>query len=370
MSTTNKPKRKRRKKGQPYDSTLKEWVQQQAPHILPQLLSGACYLETMDIERIRPTMRTDRVYKVMYHGEPHIMHIEFESGTDDDMTSRLLVYHAILYREQKLPVISIIIYPFKVTMAESPWHEMSGGEAILTFNFRILPFYSLDAEYYLREHLACMYPLLPTMHNVSREHIEEAMEELASLYYDDKNTLAQQFAWMELLLERTASISPEEKREVQRRLSMYDPLWEEHPKVKQIKAKAQAEAQAEAQTLAQTLAQQAQAEAQAQVQQAQAEAQVQVQQAQAKAEKLAEELARVETARLKAEREQLAAGTIKTLQGALIIFVHTRFPMLTELAQAKVAQVDKPEVLSYLLEQLAASSDENEARLFLRPTAA
>ena len=84
-------------------------------------------------------------------------------------------------------------------MASSPWHEMSGEEAILTFNFRILPFYTLDAEYYLREHLACMYPLLPTMHNVSRAHIEEAMTELASLYRNDKATLAQQFAWMELL---------------------------------------------------------------------------------------------------------------------------------------------------------------------------
>jgi len=405
MPTTEKPQPKMHKKAQPYDSTLKEWVQQQAPQILPLLLSGASYLETMDIERIRPTMRTDRVYKVIYRGEPHILHIEFESGADNHMVSRLLLYHAILYRDYKLPVISIILYPFQVAMAKSPWCEMSGEEAILTFNFRILPLYSLDAEYYLREHLACMYPLLPTMHNVSRAHIEEAMAELASLYRDDKTTLAQQFAWMELLLERTASIPPQEKREVQRRLSMYDPLWEEHPKVKQIKAKARAEvreakaeARAEARAEAQTEIQEARAEAQEAKAEMQAEMQAEIQklaqEAQANAEKLAQELVKVEAARIKMELEQLAEErakqlaeerakqlakehakqlaeeTITTLREALITLVQARFPTLTELAQTNVAQVDTPQVLSYLLKQIAASADENVARLFLRSMAA
>jgi len=62
-----KPKSYRlRKRPQAYDSTLKEWVQQQPEVILPLILPNAVYKETLDVERIKPTMRVDRVYKIMY----------------------------------------------------------------------------------------------------------------------------------------------------------------------------------------------------------------------------------------------------------------------------------------------------------------
>ena len=46
---------------------------------------------------------------------------------------------------------------------------------------------------------------------------------------------------MNLLLERTETISPQEKYKIQERLNMYEPLWEEHPKVKKIQAESRAE---------------------------------------------------------------------------------------------------------------------------------
>lgn len=304
-------KKHRAKKGQVYDSSLKELVQQQAPAILPLLLLGAIYLETLDVERIRPTMRTDRVYKVMYKGLIHILHLEFELGTDNDIISRLLVYHAILYRDYGLPIISIIVYPFQVKMAVSPWQELSGDEAIVTFNFQTLPLFMLDAEHYLHQHLTCMYPLLPTMQNANGETISQAMEELAEVYRNDHATLAQQFVWMEILLARSSTISPEEKRVVERKLSMYDSLWEEHPKVKQIKAAAKAEIKA----------------------------------------------ARIE-AELQLRREDIVTA------------VKIRFPALTESAQAYVQRIDKLDVLRYLFERILAASDEAEARIILHPPAA
>ena len=238
--------KKRPGKKQAYDSTLKEWVQQQPRTIVPLLLAGAVYEATYDVERIRPTMRTDRVYLIMYQGRWHILHLEFESGADSNLIARLLVYHAILYQEYGLPVISMIIYPFRVTKAKSPWKEMSGRKAILTFNFEVLPLYTLEAETYLQKHLTCMYPLLPTMQGVTAEMLLQAMEELVQLYREDEVTLAQQFVWMELLLSRAATIPERQKQEIQRRLSMYDPLWEEHPKVKQIRAESKTEGELKA----------------------------------------------------------------------------------------------------------------------------
>ncbi len=59
-------------------------------------------------------------------------------------------------------------------------------------------------------------------------------------------TLAQQFVWMELLLERTETISPGEKEEIHKELMMYDPLWEEHPKVKKIRVESRTEGEVQA----------------------------------------------------------------------------------------------------------------------------
>lgn len=123
-------------------------------------------------------MRADRVFKVFYCGEEHVRHLEFETGTDRDLRSRLLVYNSVLYRDHKLPVITIVIYPFLVEQATSPLCIMSNGEEILTFKFRTLPLFTWEAERFVREHQTCMYPLLTAMEGVHAELISQVMQEL------------------------------------------------------------------------------------------------------------------------------------------------------------------------------------------------
>ena len=91
-----------------------------------------------------------------------------------------------------------------------------------------------------------MYPLLPTMQGNNSVMTKRVMDELAALYRDDEVSLAQQFVWMELLLERTETIAPSEKEEIQKELKMYDPLWEEHPKVKKIRVESRTEGEVQA----------------------------------------------------------------------------------------------------------------------------
>src|SRR5436309_2091661 len=141
----------------------------------------------------------DKVFKMMYHEKEHILHLEFETGYDKQLRPRLLVYNAGLYRDYHLPVISIVIYPFRVTMAVPPLRIKSGEDEILTFRFKILPLFELDAEDLVRQHHTAMYPLLPTMKNVHAELAAQAMQELAELYHDDEVTLGQQLIWMQLL---------------------------------------------------------------------------------------------------------------------------------------------------------------------------
>jgi hypothetical protein len=216
---------------QVYDTSLKDWIFQQAPTILPVLLPGARYEATLDIEIIRPPMRVDKVFKILYHGKERILHLEFEAGYDSQLKSRLLVYNATLYRDHRLPVITIVVYPFRVTKAISPLHIPK----ILTFRFKTLALFELDAEDFVRQHHASMYPLLPTMNNVHADLIDQVLQELVELYRDDEVTLSQQLTWLKLLLERTDTVPPLEKGQIKERLTMFDQLFEESPMIQKLR---------------------------------------------------------------------------------------------------------------------------------------
>lgn len=123
---------------------------------------------------------------------------------------------------------------------------------------------------------------------------------------------------------------------------MYDPLWEEHPKVKRIKAQAKADAEAEVK-----------AELEAKMK-AEAEAEARVK----------EEI----EARMKAEAE--VAQAYNALQDSVLALVQTRFPDLKDLAEQSLKRVDSPEVLRFLLIQVASAANETAARYILHPSAA
>lgn len=72
------------------------------------------------------------------------------------------------------------------------------------------------------------------------------MGELQEIYRDDVVPLAQQYIWINLLLERTTTISRSEKGEIFKELSMYEALWDQSPRVQQIRAEGRAEGEAQA----------------------------------------------------------------------------------------------------------------------------
>jgi len=141
--------------------------------------------------------------------------------------------------------------------------------------------------------------------------MKPALDELVSLFREDEVSLAQQLVWMELLLERTETIARLEKIEIRKELKVYDPLWENHPKVKQMRTES----------------------------------------------------------REKGRAEGRAEGELRVAQKILVNVVKLRFPALAELAQEKATQVDNPDVLAYLVEQVSTAPDENMVRWILRPSA-
>ncbi len=162
------------------------------------------------------------------------------------MSARLLVYNAIPYYDHDLPVISIIVYPFRAKLAESPLHVKTKRNEIVMFHFHVLPLFQLEAEKFVQNHVACMYPLLPTMQGTNYQLIQQVLDELATLYKEDEVTLSQQLIWMQIFLSRTETILQSEKNKIQERLSMYDQLWEENPKIRKIRAESEEKGKVEA----------------------------------------------------------------------------------------------------------------------------
>ncbi len=271
--------------------------------MLPYFLQDVVYQETLDIEVIRPLLRIDRVYKILYQGEAHILHLEFETGSNNRMAARLLDYHAYLYRKYDLPVISIIVYPFRTTVAISPLEEISHAKTVLIFHFEVLPLWLLDAEKYVQEHAVAMYALLPAMNGANGQLIDRAIDEMVQYYQDDESTFAREICWLGIVLRRAEIVPLEEKRMIEERLAMFDDLMEKDPKMRRIRAEIEARGE--------------------------------------------------------------ARGEVKGARMMVLAFVQMRFPVLLDQARKKVKRVTTANALQQLFQQLISAADEDAARSLL-----
>ncbi len=385
--TTNTPARRSQRKRrqastplaqqQPYDNLMKSLFEGNEQEAINAFLPGAKYLETLNIEVLRTPMRVDCAYKVFYQGIEHLLHVEFESGSNSRMAARLHNYHASLHYKYDLPVISVIIYLFPAPMAESPYREMSVGLAIVTFHFRSIALWKEEASTYMQQHLVNLYPLLPAMANVDKVLLSQALEEMVQYYKDDETKLGEQLRWLGVLLRRADTVSLNDKEAVQEEMNVLDKLLEEDPYLQQKiatgVAKGIAKREAEIEALKREIeawAARVQAEAEAKAAKAQAEAEAKAAKAQAEAEaKAAKAQAEAEAKAVKAQAEaeakaQAAEAEVASLQKAAINIIRVRFPQAAHLAQQKIPYVNKVDALDLLIEQLVKAPSE-ETTLWL-----
>jgi len=193
--------------------------------------------------------------------------------------------------------------------------------------FRQLELYALEAERYVLEQAYCMYPLLPAMQGADHRLLKRAMDELAALHGDNEATLAQQYVWMQILLERTETIDLDEKERIHEAMQIYDPLWKNHPKVKKIVAESIAEGLARGQ-----------------------------------AEGLAEGQAK---GLAEGQAKGQAEGRLVEGRKMLITVVSALFPKLGDLADQAARRITSPDQLELLIEQIVKATDEQTARWLL-----
>jgi hypothetical protein len=216
---------------------MKAIFKESVADILPHVLERAEFLEVVDLEVIPPPRRMDRAYRILYNGEPHLLDIEFQASYKTKMPYRLLVYYGLLRLEdEKTPIICLVIYLFKSSLLQSPLREFNGDGEVVEFHFRVLALWTLDAREYVKGHVTCMYPFLPTMSNADAALLLQVIDEMVEYCKEDEEKLARHLLWFGVFLRRTDTVKDQDKLKVRKRLDVFEQLLEEDPWVREHRA--------------------------------------------------------------------------------------------------------------------------------------
>lgn len=324
---------------QPYDNVLKSLFEGHEQEMLPVFLKDAKFVEALNVEVLRTPLRVDRVYKIEYEDTDAVLDLEFESGGDGKIASRLLSYHAYHLDKFDLPVFTVVVYLFPTSLAQSPFEEKCGKKKILKFYFRQLSLWKLNANYFVRRHIVSMYALLPTMQGANRDMLLSAIDELAKYYVGNDVQLAHHLKWLGVMLRRSETIPLDDKESVQERLDMWNSLLEQDEYLQKFIAR---RAEKKAEEIAEKKVEKAVGKAQEQgIQQGMQQGMQQG----------------IEKGKALGETE----GELKASRSFVLDIVAARFPSLTEMAKRRVQKIDKPANLRQIATGIAVAPDEKTA---------
>jgi hypothetical protein len=216
---------------QKYDNTLKALLGQEADEILTTLVPGCEFVDTENIEHDSTILKAALAYNITYKGKPHILNMELQTEEDSEVEVRVLRYHVSLHAEHDLPVISVILYPFKTKIPQPPYEEKNDDEVLLTFKYRVIPLWKMDARPFVRDHVISMYTLLPAMKWAGASLLIRAVNEM-KLYYTPKEMSAH-LVRFKAILRKSKTISSRDKEKVLKELAMYDYFIDENPDVQE-----------------------------------------------------------------------------------------------------------------------------------------
>jgi len=224
-----------KKDSQPYDSLVKHLFRSEARKIVHLLLPGAELVGDVNIEIDRSTLRVDLALKIRYKGVLAILHIEAQSGEDEDMEKRMSIYNAGLHSTHGLPVISILLYLFKCKTVKSPYHVKCADLKCSSCYYRVIRLWQVDPRPYVDRHAVEFYTLLPGMKDPSVALLKRAVKEICE-HYDERRAVEQLIQFV-TMLNRTTTVSASNKQKIQEALNMYSPYLEfikQNPDVERI----------------------------------------------------------------------------------------------------------------------------------------
>ncbi|HVU70118.1 MAG TPA: hypothetical protein VHD63_23505 [Ktedonobacteraceae bacterium] len=240
-----------------YDNVIKRLIEGQFQKIIPLLFSSLepVVLRELTIEALLPPRRMDRVYLVQTASGKAILHIEIEMAPRGrgKISRRILVYHSLLlekynHKEEDVPVITLVLYPFETPGGEPLLQETFGDEEILHFSYRELSLRTLNASTFIQARPIPLYGLLPAMGGITLEVLMTAIDDMIQYFEGDHERLVDELLCFKALLNRARPLAEAEMEQVLRRIRMYDPLLEEDPWVQEYGQRREAQGEAKGKT--------------------------------------------------------------------------------------------------------------------------
>jgi hypothetical protein len=179
---------------------------------------------------------------MFYRGKPHLLNLELQISADSDMPKRMVRYHCELHTQSSLPVISMILYPFETTVPMPPYVEWSGDQKLMVVDYKVLTVWKWEAREFVRDHVVCLYPLLPAMKGASVPLLKEALREMEGYY--SQEALKRHLTRFYRILLRSTLLTEQEKGQVKDILdTVYGRDWfiETLPEVVDLVEKGRAE---------------------------------------------------------------------------------------------------------------------------------
>ena len=133
---------------QDYDKIFREVLKEVFPAVAQKVLGipeGDYQPLPVDLQ-YTSERGADQVWEVtLPGGDPFVLHCEFQTGNDKQMLPRMLLYHALLYCQQKKPVQQYVVYVGKEP-AQMARHLQSGG---LSFHYGLIDLKSFPYQSFL-----------------------------------------------------------------------------------------------------------------------------------------------------------------------------------------------------------------------------
>src|SRR5712692_6864505 len=202
-------------------------MEDHAAEMLPEILPESRLISEQNAEIARTNLRPDLVYLIEYKGKQRILNLELQTSEDPDMTYRMLLYFVELFGKYRLPVISIVLYPFETSIPEPVFREGNENDTLLHYQHQVLRLWTLEAEQYVRRGVVSMYTLLPAMKGAYASMLLQAVTEMEHRYTGLH--LARHLVRFRTILRRSTTLSAQEKQIVEDRLHMHDSLLEQDP---------------------------------------------------------------------------------------------------------------------------------------------
>jgi hypothetical protein len=180
-------------------------------------------------------LRLDSLLEVTSHDQPMLLHVEFQTANDPTMAERLLRYNVITRMQQKMPVLSCVLYLLpdgQVPVSPLRWH-VPGRRDVLIFTFESIQISHLVPQDLLQLGSMELLTLLPLTHGGARQEMIEYMLQRLRQHGDEKLEVIS-FAFALLAVRKDESTS----NWLRKRFSMIEDLFEDDPMFEGIRERA------------------------------------------------------------------------------------------------------------------------------------